>query len=436
MNASMGKRLSLWPAIFLGIITGAHAADDYSFDASAFEKKPFELGGYVQAEGDAFAVRRDSVFGRLLSPEQATRERLNRAAGVLQLVGKLSYERLSFRFLDYSSITADPLETDQDSKLYEADLSFRVNEGITLNAGKRVARWGTGYAWNPVGFVERPKDPNDPSLPRQGFVMATGDFVKSGVGPLSTLAFTAVALPANDNLNDTFGHGSHVNVAAKLYALVADTDIDVMGLGKGSRPGRIGFDFSRNIHTNLEIHGEWARIFDFQQPVIDAGGTVSTHTFNATSWLLGVRYLTERDVTVIAEYYRNGTGYDQDELKTFLRSGDAALASAPPGASTPLVQRAVSLAQGGYGQPNPGRDYLYVRASAKEPGNILYFTPAITAIVNVQDRSFTLTPEVIYTGFTNWELRGRVVLLQGARYTEFGERPYDYRIEFYARYYF
>jgi hypothetical protein len=422
--------------MLLGIVTGAHAADEYSFDASAFERKPFELGGYVQAESDTLAVRRDSVFGRLLAPEQATREHVNRAVGVLQLVGKVSYEALSFRFLEYSAVSTDQIQTQHDSRFYEADLSYRVNEGITLNAGKRVLRWGTGYAWNPVGFVERPKDPNDPSLPRQGYVMATGDLVKTGVGPFTTLALTTVALPASDDVNDTFGQGSHVNVAAKLYALVADTDIDVMGLAKGSRPGRIGFDFSRNIHTNLEVHGEWVRIFDFQQPVIDASGTVTTRTFNATSWLLGLRYLTERDVTWIAEYYRNGTGYDQDELETFLRFGDAALTSAPPGTLTPLVQRATSLVQGGYGQPNPGRDYLYVRASAKEPGNILYLTSSITAIVNVQDHSFTLTPEVIYTGFNNWELRGRVVLLQGSRNTEFGERPYDYRVELYARYYF
>ena len=40
---------------------------------------------------------------------------------------------------------------------------------------------------------------------------------------------------------------------------------------------------------------------------------------------------------------------------------------------------------------------------------ILYFTPATTAIVNMQDHSFTLTPEVVYTGFTNWELSGRSV---------------------------
>ena len=429
-------RLFLWPLVLLSSVAGAQAADEYSFDASTFEKKPFELGGYVQAEGDVLGVQQDSVLGRLLAADQANQNQVNRATGVLQLVGKVSYESLSFRFLAYSAASTDQVQTQSSSKFYEADLAYQVTDGVTLNAGKRVMRWGTGYAWNPVGFVERPKDPNDLSLPRQGYVMATGDFVKSNVGPFATLALNAVVLPANSSVNDTFGQGSHTNVAAKLYALVADTDIDLMGLANGSRPGRVGFDFSRNVSTNFEVHGEWARIFDFQQPVLDASGSVATRTANVSSWLLGARYLTERDVTWIAEYYRNGTGYDQDELEAFLRFGDAALAQAPPGILIPLVQRAASLARSNYGQPNPGRDYLYLRASAKEPGNILYFTPSVTAIMNVQDKSFTLTPEVIYTGFNNWELRARGVWLHGTSYTDFGERQFDYRIELYARYYF
>jgi hypothetical protein len=81
---------------------------------------------------------------------------------------------------------------------------------------------------------------------------------------------------------------------------------------------------------------------------------------------------------------------------------------------------------------SPGAISLRSRET-KEPGSILYFTPTITPIVNMQDQSFTLTPEVVYTGFTTWELRRRVMFLQGARFTEFGERTYDYRIERYAR---
>lgn len=46
-------------------------------------------------------------------------------------------------------------------------------------------RWGKGYAWNPVGFVERPKDPNDPELAREGYWMASADYIVNFTGPLT-----------------------------------------------------------------------------------------------------------------------------------------------------------------------------------------------------------------------------------------------------------
>jgi hypothetical protein len=51
------------------------------------------------------------------------------------------------------------------------------------------------------------------------------------------------------------------------------------------------------------------------------------------------------------------------------------------------------------------RDYLYLRISQKEPFDILYFTPSITWIYNVNDESYSLAPELLYTGITNFELR-------------------------------
>ncbi|MDF1594082.1 MAG: hypothetical protein P1P89_21445 [Desulfobacterales bacterium] len=50
------------------------------------------------------------------------------------------------------------------------------------------------------------------------------------------------------------------------------------------------------------------------------------------------------------------------------------------------------------------RDYLYFRASIKEPFDLLYFTPAVTTIVNLNDQSLSVTPEVVYTAITNLEL--------------------------------
>jgi hypothetical protein len=90
----------------------------------------------------------------------------------------------------------------------------------------------------------------------------------------------------------------------------------------------------------------------------------------------------------------------------------------------------------GYTRPNAGQHYAYLRISQKEPFDILYFTPAVTTIVNVKDGSFTLVPELLYTGITNLELRLRVALTQGDALTEYGEKAASTRVELRIRYFF
>jgi len=64
-----------------------------------------------------------------------------------------------------------------------------------------------------------------------------------------------------------------------------------------------------------------------------------------------------------------------------------------------LLKKAASVTEGNYGRPNAMQDYLYLRVTQKEPFNILYFTPAITTIMNLDDGSFQISPELLYTGF-------------------------------------
>jgi hypothetical protein len=58
------------------------------------------------------------------------------------------------------------------------------------------------------------------------------------------------------------------------------------------------------------------------------------------------------------------------------------------------------------------------------------------AIVNLDDDSRTLIAELGYTGITNIELRGRVMWLQGARFSEFAEKPNARKAELRARWSF
>jgi len=131
-----------------------------------------------------------------------------------------------------------------------------------------------------------------------------------------------------------------------------------------------------------------------------------------------LRYLTANDLTSIVEYYHNGNGYTEEERTLFYRQITVD-AVAEDGQT---FQQLRELSLHGYSRPYVGRNYLYAKFTQKEPFDILYFTPGLTAIVNLDDQSASFTPEFTYAGFTNFEMRLRFSLLAGNSLSEYGER--------------
>ena len=86
--------------------------------------------------------------------------------------------------------------------------------------------------------------------------------------------------------------------------------------------------------------------------------------------------------------------------------------------------------------PNIMQSYLYLKLSQKEPFDIVYLTTSLIVINNLQDGSYSLTPEIIYSGVTNLELRLRLGINSGGQWTEYGEKAAQNRLELRARYYF
>ncbi|MCK5035135.1 MAG: hypothetical protein KAS73_04510, partial [Candidatus Sabulitectum sp.] len=78
----------------------------------------------------------------------------------------------------------------------------------------------------------------------------------------------------------------------------------------------------------------------------------------------------------------------------------------------------------------------YTKFSQKEPYDILYLSPGLTTIVNLDDSSFSVSPEVIYTGITNWEMRLRFSYLGGGKSSEYGEKLNRNKLEVRLRYFF
>ena len=424
-------------AIFLALIlplTSSANAEEFSFDASEFDKKTFDYSGYFEQKAEGLKLRSSHPNYRLAYPEKEEREHLLRSTSTLEFIGKLNFDPLVADIRAQANHSDDQLGSDRDKgRLMEGGVRWSNGPDLSLDAGKRVQRWGKGYAWNPVAFVERPKDSSDPQASREGFVMASGEWTKSLNGPMSTIGFTGLVVPTRYGLNQDYGEKESLNPAAKLYLLAFDTDIDLMWRAKGSKPQSFGADFSRNMGSAFEVHGEWARTLNARRNVVSPSGIVRSNEENYNSWLLGMRYLTQNEVTWIVEYYRNGNGYGTQEIKDYYQFLDKALA---PKAGQALEEKARTVAQSGYGRPNPGRDYLYVKSSVGEPLGWVYGAASLTAMTNLNDSSWQITPEISYTGFNNVEIRARAFFLSGKSQSEFGEKNADQRYEVYARFYF
>ena len=341
------------------------SAEEFTFDASKFEKKTFEFSGYLEQKGEVLKLRGDSPAYRLAYPGKSSRSTLLRSTTTLETSGKLNLDPFVADVRVQASNAVDALDsTTLKPKVMEGGLRWSAGPELSLDLGKRVQRWGKGYAWSPTGFVERQKDPSDPLLAREGFEMASVEWSKrfetDSADGLSSIALTGLVLPTSDHLNTDFGSKKSSNPAARLYLLAFDTDIDLMWRGKGARPESYGFDFSRNLNPALEVHGEWARTVDATRNTITASGTGHSQLTSFNSWLLGFRYITPGEVTWIGEYYRNGSGYSAGELDDYFHFLERATANNAPAT---LAAKARQVAQSGYGRPNPGRDYLYLKAS-------------------------------------------------------------------------
>lgn len=431
-----GKRILfiVFSFIVFSISSVSARGGEYDFDPAETEKKPYSLGGYLEFRPVLSGLDRGAAFNKLKFYKRDESNPLPEYNFGLQLEG--SYEKgISKLFARFNTnLVNSYLGWSDYSSLYEGYLSLKPSSSLDIYTGKKTLKWGKGYAWNPVAFFDRPKNPDDPELNLEGFVVVGADYIRSFEGPLKTFSVTPVILPAYQDINDDFGTKDRINFGGKIYLLYYDTDIDFLFLSGGSKSPRYGLDFSRNLGTNLEIHGEMAWIQGNKKTVVDSSGSSRVMEEDVGVFLLGLRYLSERETTVIAEYYHNGGGYTKQEMKDYYSLIDSGYTQYLQTGNDALLQRASNLTA--YAKPSLMRDYLYLRISQKEPFNILYFTPALTGIVNLQDKSFSISPEAVYTGFTNWELRLKGTYLSGDRWSEYGEKPYDYRIELRVRYYF
>ena len=145
-------------------------------------------------------------------------------------------------------------------------------------AGRRIVRWGTGYAFTAAGVLDPPRIPTNPTDSlnlNEGRDMVKADYVH---GPNAfTLAWSTAALaPASANLHDTTAFRYNVLVHGFDTSLIAGDDRGGDAFG--------GLTFTRVFGEALEIHGEAA-------------------WREHEAILIGAKYTTASGITFIGEFY-------------------------------------------------------------------------------------------------------------------------------------
>ena len=169
-----------------------------------------------------------------------------------------------------------------------------------FTAGRKMVRWGTGYAFTAAGVLDPPRNPTDPGdrlNVNEGRDMVKADWVR---GPHAiTIAWSTAALaPAGTNLHDTTAIRYNVLVHGFDTSLIAGDDRGGDAFG--------GFTFTRVLGQAWELHGEgvWRE---------------------QAAALLGAKCTLHSGVTFIGEFYTPpNTAYFRD-MRHFAPCGPPAL---------------------------------------------------------------------------------------------------------------
>ncbi len=181
----------------------------------------------------------------------------------------------------------------------------------------------------------------------------------------------------------------------------------------------------------MEIHGEFSR-FSSQSKYNILNNLFEINKINGYSYLFGIRWLNKADITTILEYYHNDKGLSKNEFNNY----NNFLINAANSMNNINILNAINTNKNYFSGNNLMRNYLYLKVSKPEPFNIVYFTPSIYTIYNIDDKSFNIGAPLSYKPITNFEFIIWPVFFAGSKNTEYGGKQYNGKLEIWGRYYF
>jgi hypothetical protein len=319
-----------------------------------------------------------------------------------------------------------------DFAVRELALDVSLGDALDLVVGKKILKWGTGYAFNPTGVVEPQRSPSDPSdRLNQNYgrdlVSLTAFFGKTSI--------TAVYLNDARYANSSLEWGDN-ELAVRAYSFLGGLDISLVGHYREGDRLELGANSSYVIGDDLELHGEilgkrgspalFHQIITSDNPgqIFSSYPYVPLYANSGQIFLktlVGGQYTLDNGVNIALEYYHNSEGLSVQEWKrwmNFVKFQEAVQKGIVPVSPDLIVPSRMNLLWSLLTLSTRGtmRDYMFARGAYSDDT----WGCEVIVFMNANDQSIVAIPTLTWRASVSLSLYLRYTANVGRDGSEFG----------------
>jgi hypothetical protein len=347
--------------------------------------------------------------------------------------------------LNLSTSTDNLHSPDYTYSLREFAFDYSLSDAVDITIGKKILKWGTGYAFNPTGVVEPQRSPSDPSDrlgQNEGSQLASVDFF---VGRSSlTLVYV------NDSRIESWNwHSGTQQLALRAHTFVSGLDLSLVGHFREGDRLELGTNWSYVVGNNLELHGEFlgkqgsSSLYHQIIATDDDQQIFSSYPYQAMydhssqifyKFLLGGQFTFDNGINIAIEFYRNTEGLSTIQWQRWMKfvkfQSDIQRGLIPvspelvgPSRNNLLWALSTLSPRGAMQDYLFGREYLGVDRWGIE----------LIQFVNADDLSAVIIPTASFKISDNLSTYGRLSVFTGNGESEFGALFYKIMFNLGAR---
>ncbi len=334
--------------------------------------------------------------------------------------------------LGFTTTANDVSRPNNAFAVHELAVDVSLGDALDLVAGKKILRWGTGYAFNPTGVVEPQRSPSDPT---DRLNLNDGRNLVSLTAFVGKTSITAVYLNDAEYAKNAFRWGQN-ELAARVYSFLGGVDLSLVGHYREGDRLELGANTSYVIGEDLELHGEilgkkgssalYHEILTSDDPsqIFDSYPYVPLYADSKEIFLkvlLGGQYTLPGGANIALEYYHNQEGLSVGQWKrwmNFVKFQGAIQSGAVPVPVALVAPSRMNLLWSLLTLSTRGtmRDYLFARMAYSEDA----WGCELLCFMNADDQSVVMIPTLTWKPALSLSVYARYTAYVGRNGSEFG----------------